>query len=93
MIIEPIGKPQPTFGVRVTPTKKITYAPNCYLEKDCAEYKGRKITITKNYINDKLCSKLFYVKNKAGEWLGSTLKYIENGTKKVLRSKNKCLNG
>ena len=88
MIIEPIGKPQPTFGVRLAPTKKMMYAPNCFIEKDCGEYKGRNITITKNYINNKLCSTLFYVKNKAGKWLESTLKYVENGTKKILRSKN-----
>lgn len=81
------------FGIRIKPTKKIPYANNCYITEDIGFFKDRRISITKNYVNDKLTSVLYYVKDNVGNWVKSKLKYIENDKKRVIWSKNKCLNG
>ena len=87
MIIEPIGKPQPTFGIRIGKTKTSYYAPNCYITKDLGKYKDHKFQITKNYIGNKLGSTLCYVTDIAGNWVVSKLKYVEDGVRKVIWSK------
>lgn len=78
----------PSMGIRMGNTKTTMYAPSCYITKDLGRFKDYKIHITKNYINNKLASTLYYVTNKAGEWIESKLKYIENGKKKIIWSKN-----
>lgn len=83
----------PTAGIRTAPTKVSVYAPKCYIVKDVGQFKDYNIRITRNYLNNKLASTLYYVTDKAGKWLRSKLKYIEGDKKKVLRSENKCLNG
>lgn len=88
MIIEPIGKPQPTFGIKVGNTKVSRYAPHSYLTEDFGRYKDYKFHITKNYVDDKLKCSLCYVTDKAGKWITSKLKYVENGVRKVIWSKN-----
>lgn len=83
----------PTAGIRTAPTKVSVYAPKCYIVKDVGQFKDYNIRITRNYLNNKLASTLYYVTDKAGKWLRSKLKYVEGDKKKILRSENKCLNG
>lgn len=79
----------PSFGIRVGKTKATCYLPYCYITEDICKFKNYNITITKNYINKKLQSTLYYVTDMAGNWIKSKLKYIdENGNKSILRSKN-----
>ena len=78
----------PSMGIRLGTTKTSVYAPSCYITKDLGKFKDYKIQITKNYINNKLASTLYYVTDKAGKWLTSKLKYIEDGKKKIIWSKN-----
>lgn len=78
----------PSMGIRLGTTKTSVYAPKCYITKDLGRFKDYKIQITRNFINNKLSSTLFYVTDKAGKWLGSKLKYIEDGVQKVIWSKN-----
>ena len=78
----------PTSGIRTAPTKVSVYAPKCYITKDVGQFKDYNIRITRNYLNNKLASTLYYVTDKAGKWLRSKLKYIENGKQKLLWSKN-----
>ena len=81
MRIEPI---QQTFGI--TTSRKITkYAYNSYIEKSKGTYKGHDLYIQKNYLNGRLASTMICL-SKAGEWVKSKLKYIENGERKVLRT-------
>jgi hypothetical protein len=77
----------PTMGIRMGNTRTAMYAPSCYITKDLGRFKDYKIQITKNYINNKLASTLYYVTDKVGKWLGSKLKYIENGKQKIIWSK------
>ena len=78
------------FGIRIKPTRKIPYANNCYITEDIGFFKNRRISITKNYIDEKLTSVLYYVKDNVGNWVKSKLKYIENGKITVLKgAKNK----
>lgn len=78
----------PNFGIRIKPTKTALYYPNCYVQKEVGVYRGKEIIITKNFINDKLSSRLIYVKDQAGKWLKSKLKYLEGGEWKVLRGES-----
>jgi len=86
MKIQPIQNPN--FGIRIKPTKTTYYYPNCFVEKEIGLFKGKEVIISKNFINDKLSSRLIYVKDKAGKWLKSKLKYFEDGKWKVLRGEN-----
>ena len=90
MLIQGMPPYNPSFGIRTQPTKKTYYLADCWLEKDFGSYKGFDISITKHFMENKLVSKLFYVK-KAGKWIQSKLKYFENGKCKVTRSESKCL--
>lgn len=76
----------PTMGLNRVPTKRINYLPNGFIEKDIVRLKNHTLLITRNYPNGELTSTLFYVKNKAGDWVKSKLKYIEDGVLKVIRS-------
>ena len=78
----------PTLGIRTAPTKVSVYAPKCYITKDIGQFKDYNIRITRIYLNNQLASTLYYVTDKAGKWLRSKLKYIENGKQKLLWSKN-----
>lgn len=49
---------------------------------------GKKLTVTDEYTRDKLTSRLYYLKDKAGKWLKSRLEYFQDGKRtKVLKSK------
>lgn len=76
----------PSFGLNRTPVRRIDYRPNCYIEKEIVKLKENTILVSRNYLDNKLSSTLFYVKNKAGNWVKSKLKYIEDGVLKVIRS-------
>ena len=74
-------KPQPTFGIlkgyKTTPYGQYTWG----------EYKGYKIEI---FDAKKYNQKLQYVSNsKTLRWIWSKLKYMQDGIKKVIRSKAK----
>lgn len=86
MKIQPIQSPN--FGVRLKPTKVSHYYPNCFVEKEEGLFKGKQVIISKNFINDKLSSRLIYVKDEAGKWLKSKLKYLENGEWKTLKGES-----
>jgi hypothetical protein len=77
----------PSFQIKLQPTKIINYATNKYLTKDKGCYKGCEVTITKNFIDNQLTSKLIYLKDTTGKWLKSKLKYFEEGQWKVLESR------
>ena len=83
----------PTMGLNRVPTKRIHYLPNGFIEKDIVRLKDHTLLIARNYPNGKLSSTLFYLKDKAGRWGKSQLKYFEDGIQKCIRSENKCLNG
>lgn len=69
--------------------KRIDYAQGCYLERNIRKFKDREYTLYSNYIDEKLLSTLIYVK-KAGNWIKSKLKYIdENGHRNELWCYNK----
>ena len=78
--IQPI-KPQPTFGI-LKGYKKTPYG-----EYTWGEFKGHKIEIYDAY---KYNQKLQYVSNsQTSNWVQSKLKYIQDGIKKIMRSKAK----
>jgi hypothetical protein len=81
----------PTMGLNRIPTKRTYYLADCYWEKDIINLKDYTVSITRNYLENELVSKLIYVKDKAGKWVKSKLRYFENGKWKVTRSENKCL--
>ena len=83
----------PIMGLNRVPTKRIYYLPNGFIEKDIVRLKDHTLLIARNYPNGKLSSTLFYLKDKAGRWVKSKLKYFEDGIQKCIRSENKCLNG
>lgn len=83
----------PTMGLNRVPTKRTYYLADCYWEKDIINLKDYTVSITKNFMGNRLCSKLYYVRDKAGKWIKSKLKYFEDGIQKTIRSENKCLNG
>lgn len=83
MKIQPI-KPI-SFGIRLKPTRKIQYAPNCFIEREIGKYKGYNIMVSKNFTDNKLTSRLIYIKDKSGNWLASKLKYLEGTVWKVLK--------
>jgi hypothetical protein len=74
-------KPQPTFGI-LKGYKKTPYG-----EYTWGEFKGHKIEIYDAY---KYNQKLQYVSNsQTSNWVQSKLKYIQDGIKKIMRSKAK----
>lgn len=80
MQVQPI-KPQPTFGI-LKGYKKTPYGNYMW-----GEYKDYKIEI---YDAKKYGQKLQYVSNsKTLRWIWSKLKYMQEGIKKVIRSKAK----
>jgi hypothetical protein len=81
----------PTMGLNRVPTRRIYYLPNGFLEKDIVKLKDHTLLITRNYPNGELSSTLFYLKDQAGRWIKSKLKYFEDGMQKCIRSENKCL--
>lgn len=81
------------MGLNKVPTKRVYYSPNSFLEEDIVKLKNHTLLIARNYPNGKLSSTLFYLKDQAGRWIKSKLKYFEDGVQKVIRSENKCLNG
>ena len=82
---------EPSFQIKLQPTKITKYATNKYLTKDKGCYKGCEVIITKNFIANQLTSKLIYLKDTTGNWLKSKLKYCEGGEWKVLRSERNGL--
>ena len=75
------NKSQPTFGI-LKGYKKTTYG-----EYTGGEYKGYKIEI---FDAKKYNQKLQYVSNsQTSNWVQSKLKYIQDGIKKIMRSKAK----
>lgn len=88
MIIPKTPPYNPNFGIRVKPTKTSHYYPNCFVEKEVGLFKGKEIIISKNFMNDKLTSRLIYIKDETGKWLKSKLKYLEDGKWKVLKGEN-----
>lgn len=74
----------PNFGVRIQPTKVINHNPRVRVEKEVGFYKDHHITLTKNYLDNQLISRLIYVKDNTGKWLKSKLKYFQDGKWKVL---------
>ena len=88
MIIPKTPPYNPNFGIRIKPTKTSYYYPNCYVQKEVGLFKGKEIIISKNFINDKLSSRLIYIKDETGKWLKSKLKYLEDGKWKVLKGES-----
>ena len=75
------NKSQPTFGI----LKRYKKTP--YGEYTWGEFKGHKIEIYDAY---KYNQKLQYVSNsQTSNWVQSKLKYIQDGIKKIMRSKAK----
>jgi len=75
------NKSQPTFGI-LKGYKKTPYG-----EYTWGEFKGHKIEIYDAY---KYNQKLQYVSNsQTSNWVQSKLKYIQDGIKKIMRSKAK----
>lgn len=81
MKIQPTtNKPQPNFGI-LKGFKNTSYGKYMW-----GEYKGYKIEIYDAY---KLSQKLQYVsKMPTMKWVWSKLKYVQDGIKKVIRSKS-----
>jgi len=76
-------KPQPTFGI-LKGYKKTPYGQYTW-----GEYKGYKIEI---FDAKKYNQKLQYVsENNTLRWVWSKLKYVQDGIKKIVRSKAKWL--
>ena len=74
-------KPQPTVGI-LKGYKKTPYG-----EYTWGEFKGHKIEIYDAY---KYNQKLQYVSNsQTSNWVQSKLKYIQDGIKRIIRSKAK----
>lgn len=84
MKIQPT-QPSPSFGVRIKPTKVSHYYPNMRIEKEVGLFKGHEVTVSKNFVNNKITSRLIYVKDNTGKWLKSKLKYLDEGVWKVLK--------
>ena len=83
MNVPPIqpNKPQPTFGI-LKGYKKTPYG-----EYTWGEFKGHKIEIYDAY---KYNQKLQYVsENNTLRWVWSKLKYVQDGIKRIIRSKAK----
>lgn len=75
------NKSQPTFGI-LKGYKKTPYGQYTW-----GEFKGHKIEIYDAY---KYNQKLQYVSNsQTSNWVQSKLKYIQDGIKKIMRSKAK----
>lgn len=78
-----------TMGLNRVPTKRTYYLADCYWERDTINLKYYTVLITKNFMGGELASKLYYVTDKAGKWIKSKFKYIDDfGNKKVMRSYN-----
>ena len=92
MLVRGVPPYNPTMGLNRVPTKRIYYSLNSFLEKDIVKLKDHTLLITRNYPNGELNSTLFYLTDKAGRWIKSKLKYLEDGAQKTIRSENKCLN-
>lgn len=80
---KPISKPI-SFGVF---KQRIATS---YGYKDIGEYKGKTITIHHDITDN---TKMFYVADNLKNWIKSKLVYLQNGVKKIIISKNKCLIG
>lgn len=82
MRLEPIGNIN--FGIYKHTIKK----PYGYV--DVGEYRDKVIEIyTAKREDNSLLHKLFYIKNKTGEWLMSRLKYFfNNKCQRVINSRN-----
>ena len=81
MHIQPIqpNKPQPSFGIyRGT---RITSYGKCI----SGRYRGYNIEI---YDDKQDKAKLYYVSDNAMKWVKSKLVYLDNGIKKITRSRN-----
>lgn len=80
MRLEPIG--DINFGIY----KKTINKP--YGHVDIGEYRNHIIEIyTAQKSNGDLIHKLYYIKNQAGDWIKSKLKYFENNKcRRVVRS-------
>lgn len=89
MRVDPITNTEPNFGVRVKPTRKIPYASNCFITEDLGVFKNKKISITKNYVDNELTSTLYYVKDNLGNWVKSKLKCFK-GNKVVQELRGEC---
>ena len=73
-------KPKPTFGI-LKGYKKTSYGDYTW-----GEYKGYKIEI---FDAKKYNQKLQYVsENKTLRWVWSKLKYVQDGIKRIIRSKS-----
>lgn len=75
MLIQPIQKNNPTFGVYLKTIKKP------YGKVDIGIYKGHSIEIYTAYDKMSIRHKLYYVKDKTGKWLKSRLDFYINGKK------------
>lgn len=75
MKIHPIQSPN--FGLNVT--RKIRYDSDALKHViDTVHFEnGKKLMITKSYDCNTLCYKLQYLKNEAGEWVKSKLRYYK----------------
>ena len=74
------NKPQPTFGI-LKGYKKTPYGQYTW-----GEYKGYKIEI---FDAKKYNQKLQYVsENNTLRWVWSKLKYVQDGIKRIIRSKS-----
>jgi hypothetical protein len=88
MVISKTPPYNPNFGIRIKPTKTSYYYPNCYIEKEVGLFNGKQVILSKNFMNDKLTSRLIYIKDETGKWLKSKLKYLEDGQWKVLKGES-----
>ena len=91
MKIQQVQQCNPNFEIRIKPTKTSYYYPNCYIQNEVGLFKGREIIISKNFIDDKISSRLIYIKDKTGKWLKSKLKYFEDGKWKILKGEKNGL--
>lgn len=88
MQINRITTYNPSMGLNRVPTKRTYYLKNSFIEKDIIKLKEHTIFISRNYLDGKLSSTLFYVKDKYDNWVKSKLKYFEDGIQKIIRSEN-----
>ena len=78
MRTQPI-QPAPSFTLNTTRTLKFI-APDIKQKADTVRFaNGKKLLILSEYKRNILQNKLYYLKDRTGEWIKSKLKYYKDG--------------
>lgn len=76
--VNPIQTQQPTFGVRINGIKRYNGNNEHKIITKATLENGKQIIIADYFQDNKLIHKLQYLKDSAGKWIKSKLKYYEN---------------